>query len=203
MKTIVKNVTNYVILLSVLAILFGIVLIAYPGMSLVALGIAVAAYLIVHGIGLVILDIRAWRLYLPFDGMLQGILCVILGVLLAKDPGSIAAYIGIVMGLWIIVSSFGGIRFAYAIRWTGAPWVLMIIMSIIDILIGGVILYSPVLSSLSLTIGIGAVLIVHAVINIVYMIVIKKNVRDVEKMIMEKMSKSEQAQDIPYAETNE
>lgn len=203
MKTIVKNVTNYVILLSVLAILFGIVLIAYPGMSLVALGIAVAAYLIVHGIGLVILDIRAWRLYLPFDGMLQGILCVILGVLLAKDPGSIAAYIGIVMGLWIIVSSFGGIRFAYAIRWTGAPWVLMIIMSIIDILIGGVILYSPVLSSLSLTIGIGAVLIVHAVINIVYMIVIKKNVRDVEKMIVEKMSKSEQAQDIPYAETNE
>lgn len=203
MKTIVKNVTNYVILLSVLAILFGIVLIAYPGMSLVALGIAVAAYLIVHGIGLVILDIRAWRLYLPFDGMLQGILCVILGVLLAKDPGSIAAYIGIVMGLWIIVSSFGGIRFAYAIRWTGAPWVLMIIMSIIDILIGGVILYSPVLSSLSLTIGIGAVLIVHAVINIVYMIVIKKNVRDVEKMIVEKMSKSDQAQDIPYAETNE
>ena len=118
--------------------------------------------------------------------MLQGILSVILGILLAKDPGSIAVYIGVAMGIWIIVSSFEGIRFACALRWTGAPWVLMIIMSIVDIIIGALILYSPVLSSLSITVGIGVVLIVHAVVNIVYMFVIKKNAKDVEKMIVEK-----------------
>ena len=61
-----------------------------PGMSLVALGIAVAAYLIVHGILLIILDIKAWRLYIPFEGLLQGILCIVLGVLLAKNPESMA-----------------------------------------------------------------------------------------------------------------
>ncbi len=73
MKTIVKNITNSVILLSALAVLLGIVLVAYPGMSLVALGVAVAVYLIVQGIVLVILDIKAWRLYIPFEGMPKGI----------------------------------------------------------------------------------------------------------------------------------
>ena len=155
-------------------------------MSLVAIGYVVASYLILHGIVLIILDIKAWRLYIPFEGLLQGILCIILGVLLAKNPANIAVYIGIVMGLWIIVSSFAGIKLAFALRWTDAPWVLMIVMNIIDIVIGCLVLYSPILSSLSLTMGLGIILIVHSIINIIDMFVVKKNARDVEKLIFEK-----------------
>ena len=195
MKAIVKNITNSVIVLSILAVLLGIVLVAYPGISLVVLGIIVASYLIVLGVVLVIVDIKAWRYFIPFNGLLPGILSVILGVLLAKDPGSIAAYIGIVMGLWIIISSFGGIRFAAALRGTGAPWVFMIIMNVLDILIGGCILYSPVLSSVSLTMGIGIVLIVHSVINIINMIIVKKDVKDLEQILAQAMKIPADAQD--------
>ena len=186
MKSIIKNITTSVILLSILAILLGIALIAYPGISLVALGIAVAAYLIVHGITLIVLDIRAWRLYLPFNGLLPGIVCVILGVLLAKYPGDIAFYIGIAVGLWIIVSGIDGIRFSAALKGTGAPWVLMIIINIIDIIIGCLVIYSPILSSLSLTVGLGIVLIIHSIINIIDMIIVKKNVKEAEKLVVEK-----------------
>lgn len=186
MKTIVKTITNSVICTSLLAVLLGIVLVAYPGMTLFAIGVAIAAYLIVHGIALVILDIKAWRLYIPFEGLLQGILCIILGVLLAKNPASIADYFGIVMGLWIIVTSFGSIKAAAALRGTGAPWVLMIIINLIDIIIGGLVLYFPTLSSLAMTICIGIVLIVHSVISIIYMLVIRKNSRDLEMIIIEK-----------------
>ena len=195
MKAIVKNITNSVIVLSILAVLLGIVLVAYPGISLVVLGIMVASYLIVLGVTLIIVDIKAWRYFIPFNGLLPGILSVILGVLLAKDPGSIAAYIGIVMGLWIIISSFGGIRFAAALRGTGAPWVFMIIMNVLDILICGCILYSPVLSSVSLTMGIGIVLIVHSVINIINMIIVKKDVKDLEQILAQAMKIPADAQD--------
>ena len=195
MKAIVKNITNSVIVLSILAVLLGIVLVAYPGISLVVLGIMVASYLIVLGVTLIIVDIKAWRYFIPFNGLLPGILSVILGVLLAKDPGSIAAYIGIVMGLWIIISSFGGIRFAAALRGTGAPWVFMIIMNVLDILIGGCILYSPVLSSVSRTMGIGIVLIVHSVINIINMIIVKKDVKDLEQILAQAMKIPADAQD--------
>lgn len=196
MKTIVKNITNYVILVSLLAILLGVVLIAYPGMSLSILGIAVGIYLIVQGIALIALDIQAWRLFIPFEGLLLGILSVILGVLLLKSPESIATFVGIAVGIWIIVSSFNGIKLACALRGTGLPWVLMLIMNILDIVIGGFILYAPVPASLSLTIALGIVLIAHSVINIVDMIVVKKNARDVEKLIKEKFAEA-----APVAET--
>ncbi|MBR0365381.1 MAG: DUF308 domain-containing protein [Clostridia bacterium] len=186
MKSIIKEFTTSVIVLSILAILLGIVLIAYPGVSLVALGITVAAYLIVHGITLIILDIKARHLYIPFNGLLRGIVCVILGILLAKYPGDIAVYIGIAVGLWIIVSSIDGIRFAAALKGTGAPWVLMIIINVIDIIIGCLVIYSPILSSLSLTVCIGIILIVHSIINIIDMIIVKKNVREAEKLVVEK-----------------
>ena len=203
MKTIVKNITNSVIVLSILAILLGIVLVAYPGMSLVVLGIIVAAYLIVLGATLVIVDIKAWRYFIPFDGLLPGILSIILGVLLAKDPGSIASYIGIVMGVWIIVSSFGGIRIAAALRGTGAPWVLMIIIHIIDILIGGCVLYSPVLSSISLTMAIGIILIIHSIVNIISMIVMKKNAKDLEQFLAQAFKAPAFVQDAAFEDAAE
>ena len=187
MKDIFKNITNSVIVLSILAVLLGIVMVAYPGLSLVALGITIAAYLIVHGITLIILDIKAWKMYIPFDGMLQGILCVLTGVLLAMSPEYIAVYIGIFVGLWVIVSSFDGIRLASALRITDAPWVLMIIMNIIDIIIGCIIVFTPVLSSISMTVGLGVVIIIHSVINIVNMIMVKKNAKDTQKLIMKKV----------------
>lgn len=187
MKDILKTISNTVIILSGLGVLLGIVLAVYPDSSLAVLGIVIALYLIISGIALIVIDIKAWRLYIPFDGMLLGILNVVLGVLLMKSPDSIAVYIGVVMGVCIIFSGFGQIRTGAALRWTGAPWGSMVIMGIIDIIIGAMVLYSPVLSSMSLTIGVGIVLIIHSVINIVYMIMLKKYAREVEMLITEKI----------------
>ena len=92
------------------------------------------------------------------------------------------------MGVWIIVSAFSGIKAAFALRYTGAPWILMIVIDVIDILLGCVVLYSPVLSSLSLTMMLGVVLIAHSIFNIAYMLVVKKNEKDVEKLIVEKLN---------------
>lgn len=187
MKSIIKNFTNSVICLSFLAIVLGIVLMLYPGMSLTALSYVFAAYLVVQGVALIILDIKAWRLYIPFEGMLKGILSVFFGVLLVKNPGAFAIYIGIALGVWIVAFAFSGIKTAFALRYTGAPWLLMILINVFDILFGFVILYSPVRSALSLTMTLGVVLVVHAIVNIFYMFAMKKNAKDVEKLVMEKL----------------
>ena len=186
MKNIFKNFTNSIIVLSILALLLGIAMIACPGVSLIVFGVIVASYLLVSGITLIILDIKAWRLYIPFNGILPGILCVLIGVLLAMHPENITLYIGTFVGFWIIISSVNEIKLVSALKGTSAPWVLMIIMNIIDIIIGCLIIYSPVLSSISITVGLGLVLIIHAVINIVDMIMVKKNIKDMEKLIVVK-----------------
>lgn len=188
MKSIFNDIANSNIVLSIIAILLGIVMIAYPGMSMVALGVVAAAFLIVDGIVLIVLDIKASRMFIPFDGMLQGILSLILGILLAVNPTGMAVYIGISVGIWIIISAFGGIRIAVELRHTMAPWVLLIIMNIISIIIGVVVMVTPIIASQYITILMGVVLIVHAVVEIIDMIVVKKNIKEVDKLIIEKQN---------------
>lgn len=187
MKSMIKKFTNLGIIMSVLAVVCGVVLIAYPGDSLVAMGVVLAVYLIVHGVSLIIIDIKARSLFLPFNGLLRGIVYIVLGVLLAKNPDSIAVYLGVAIGMWIIMASINNIKFATILKGTGAPWVLMIIIDIIDIIIGALMMFTPVLTSLSATVYAGMVIIIHAVINFVNMILVKKNVKDFEKTLREKI----------------
>ncbi|MBO4898050.1 MAG: DUF308 domain-containing protein [Clostridia bacterium] len=187
MKTAFKNFTNSVIWLSILAIILGLIMLFYPGISLVSLGIVAGVYLIIHGITLIIMDIKAWRLYIPFEGMLLGILCVLLGILLVMYPAGIAIYIGTVIGLWIIISSFNYIKLAASLKGTDAPWVLIIILSIIDIIIGVIALFFPGEASVTVTMWIGIFIIVHAIISIVNMITAKKDAKALNKIIMEKI----------------
>ncbi len=188
MKNIFKNFTASVIWLSIMAILLGILMVAFPGAALIASGVTFAAYLIVHGLTLIILDIKAWSLYIPYDGMLRGILCVLLGILIVAFPETLAINIGVLVGMWIIISAIDGIRLASVLRGTDAPWVLMIIIDIIDVILGVLMLFSPVITALSTTVGLGIVLIVHSVISLVDMINLKKNVKETEKLIKEKIA---------------
>lgn len=74
MKEIFKKTTNSIIFSSIIAIIVGLVLIFYPSISLKTMGIIAAIYIIVYGIILIILDVKAYKYYIPFDGMLPGIL---------------------------------------------------------------------------------------------------------------------------------
>ncbi len=186
MKTVVKNFTNLVILLSVIAIILGVAFLVEPGISLITVGIMVGAYMILQGVVLVILDIKAWRLFIPFEGMLKGILSILLGVLLINNPESIATYIGIALGIYFIVYGFSGVKLAVSLRFTGTHWIAMLIISIVYIIFGCFTLYSPIFSAFSLTVTIGAVLIVYSIANIVYMFIIKRNAKAVETLIAEK-----------------
>ncbi len=188
MKQAIKNITVTGICMSILAIIVGIIMMFYPGESLVALGITLAIYLIIHGITLIVMDIRAWSLALPFNGFLRGIVYIILGIFLLKGPESIAVALGIALGVWVIMASIDNIKLALALRGTGAPSALMIIIDVIDIIIGVIMVLTPVLSSVYATIFAGAAMVVHSIINIVNMISVKKNIADVEKAISDSVA---------------
>lgn len=183
MKNIVKDITGSVIVLSILSILLGLVFVLWPDLSLAALGIIVGVCLIIYGLTLVILDIRARKLYLPFEGMLSGILAILLGLLLLIQPLELGVFLGIAVGLWIILSSVSDIKIAASLKGSDAPWLLLIIFGLLDFLLGVFVLLSPVLFSLSATVFIGVVLIVHSILRLVDMITVRRNVKKIEKLI--------------------
>ena len=200
MKEELKKYTLGLIILFIAAIIIGVFMVMYPDISLTTLGVIVALFMIFNGILLILIDIKMWSYSIPFDGLLQGILRIILGVLLFQNPDTLSVYIGIVLGIWIIISGFGSIKLAWALRKTEAPWVLMMILGILNILVGAAVLYSPVLASMAFTTSVGIVLIVHAIINIVYIIELRKNFKELEKTVNEKLEQLEE--EIETAEEN-
>lgn len=202
MKNILKGVSTYVIIMSVLALVLGILFVAYPFGSLVVLDIILGVYLVIQGIVMIILGIRALIKHLPVEGIIPGILSLILGVLFLENIGTWAALLGIVLGIWLIVHCISGIRLATDMRGTGAPWVLLIILNVIGIIAGAVVIFAPAGFSVAYTWVLGIVLIVNAIINIIDMIIVKKFAKvagdeldaELETVAQEAIAKEEAAQ---------
>ncbi|MBR2590056.1 MAG: DUF308 domain-containing protein [Clostridia bacterium] len=187
MKSLVKSITNCVIVVSVIALILGIVLMAYPIQSIETLGIILGVYWIINGITLIVLDIKALRRNLPFNGLLPGILGLILGILMmynqANVEGFMEAFVGIALGIWVISNGISNISRSLSLRRSGAPWGLLVAISIIDICLGVMILYSPVLGALAYTTVTGLFLVIDAIVMIIYMFIVKKNSKELEEVI--------------------
>ena len=183
MKEIFKRTTNSIIASAILSALVGIIMIIFPNMSIKTISMISAIYIILHGVILIVLDIKASRYYIPFDGMLPGILSIILGIILLVKPNILSTLFTIAIGVWIILSSINSLKMAIALRGEDVPWVLLLLFGIIDLIIGIIVVFNPFTASISLMIFIGIMLIVHSIIDIVDMVIIKRDAKKISKAI--------------------
>ena len=177
MKEIFKRTTNSIIFSSIIAIIVGLILIFYPSISLKTMGIIAAIYIIVYGIILIILDVKAYQYYIPFDGMLPGILSVVLGIILICKPSILSIVFAIAIGVWIILTSINSLKLSLALKDEDIPWILLLILGILDLIIGVIVVFNPFEASLTLSIFIGIMLIIHAIIDIIDMVIIKRDIK--------------------------
>lgn len=177
MKEAFKRVTVSMICSSIIAFILGLIMVIYPGLSMVTMGIIVGIYMIIHGVVLVAIDFKSNMNYSPFDGIVSGILFIILGILLIAMPGILSLALTLALGVWIILTSVSTIRLALVIKGKNSNWVLILLFGILDLVAGILILFNPFASSISITVLSGAIIMAHSVINIIDMIIIKKNIK--------------------------
>ena len=187
MRKIFNRTINSVICSSIIACIIGFVMAINPSMSIKTISVIASIYIIIHGIVLIFLDIKASRFFIPFDGFLPGILSVILGIFLIGKPDILSTIFTIIIGLWIIVSSINSIKISLAIKGENTPWLLLLLLGIIDIIAGMVVIFNPFEASISITIFAGIMVMVHSIITIIDMLVVKKNIKHFEKAITEKL----------------
>lgn len=187
MNDIFKRTTNSIILSSIIAFIIGLIMTIYPDISIKTFGMVAAIYIILHGIILVVLDIKANEYYIPFDGMLSGILSIVLGIVLIAKPNILSTILVLAIGVWIVSSSINSIKMSIALKHEDAPWILLLLCGIVDLIIGIIVLLNPFEASLSITVFIGIMLIIHAVINIIDMIIIKRDVKRISKAIEKRL----------------
>ena len=183
MKGIFKKTTNSIICSSIIACIIGLIMIINPNMSIKTIGIIISIYIILHGLALIVLDITSNSYYVPFDGILSGILSVVLGIVLLGNPNILSTIFTIAIGIWIALSSVNSIKMAMALRKEDSPWVLLLLLGIVDLIVGIIVVFNPFSASLSITVFAGIMIVIHSIISIVDMIVIKKDAKKISKAI--------------------
>ena len=154
-----------------------------PNASLQAMGIAFGVYMVIHGIALIVMDFMVHNLYIPFYGIATGILSIIAGLIIIAMPNALATVFTIALGIWIILSSVNIISIAITVRNGVKNWWMWLLLGAIDLICGGIILFNPFASSISIVMLGGIIIMVHSVICIVDMIMIRKDAKEVAKAL--------------------
>jgi uncharacterized membrane protein HdeD (DUF308 family) len=143
------------------AVLFGLLTVILPGITLVTLVLLFGAYALVDGIfnliGFFRVASHQWAL------LIEGVVGIIAGILTFAWPGITAVVLLYLIAFWAIFTGvfeiIAGIRLRKQIT---NEW-LLVVMGVLSLLFGLLILFAPVVGALAIVLWIGAYALVFGV----------------------------------------
>jgi uncharacterized membrane protein HdeD (DUF308 family) len=152
----------------VLAIIFGLVALFFPGITLVALGIYFAITILIGGIALTVGSVRVkessrhWYFLL-----LEGIIGILLGIIILARPELVATIFVTIIGIWAII-----IGLVFLFTWFKRslppfPNTFALIISILSLLVGLLIIINPFESTRIITILIGIYALIYGLFSVI------------------------------------
>jgi uncharacterized membrane protein HdeD (DUF308 family) len=173
------------VLFGLLAVVLGVVMLLWPGKSIVVAAGLFGVYLVVSGVALVVL-----ALSLPASGgsrflnFISGVASVILGILAFRHFGQ--GYAVLLLAIWIAVGFiFRGVSaVASAIsdpQFPGRGWAIF--FGIVSLIAGVVVLAYPFDSIVTLALVVGIWLIILGVMEIISGFGMRSDVKKVEKFV--------------------
>ena len=98
--------------------------------------------------------------------------------------------IPICLGIWFIAGGLFKLRFSAYLRDSNTFYsVLSVIANIITIICGVILLMNPIESVEIVTVSMGIILLVYSIVDLIDMIVIKKNVNGISRFIKDEVSR--------------
>ena len=173
-----------VVLFGVLAVILGVVMLMWPGPSIVVAAVLFGVYLVVSGIALVILAFS-----LPASGVsrflnfISGVASVILGILAFRHFGQ--GYAVLLLAIWIGIGFiFRGVAAVGSTvsepKFPGRGWAIF--FGLISIIAGVVVLAYPFDSIVTLALVVGIWLIILGVMEVISGFGMRSNVKKVQNI---------------------
>jgi uncharacterized membrane protein HdeD (DUF308 family) len=162
-----KSTSTSLILLGVLAIIVGIVALAWPGVTVYALVILFAVYAFIDA-GLQAMRAFSSRTAGPvFGHLLLGLVDLAAGVIALVWPGPTALVLVLVIGIWAVVSGFAELFAAFQSGETAGTRALFILGGLVSIAFGVVLFARPGVGAVTLALLFGLFSIIYGVSEIV------------------------------------
>src|SRR6201997_3432539 len=183
-SNLVRGISRAAILSGLLAVVLGVVMLAWPQPSIVAAAVLLGVYLVVSGVALVFLAFSlpasAGSRFLTF---ISGVASVALGILAFRHFGE--GYAILLLAIWVAVGFiFRGVSaVALAVsypRFPGRGW--SIFFGVISVLAGVVVLAYPFDSIVTLALVVGIWLIILGVTEVISAFGMRSDVKKVKNI---------------------
>lgn len=193
MKKKLNSFINSSIVLSILLIILGIFAICMPSITLRTFSIFISIYLIIHGIFLMAINMKSRMLYFPVDTLISGVLSLILGLLLLFYPNMLNIIIPIVVGVFIILHSINNLNLVINFRkgLSTGNFLATLLLTILELILGVLVLLNPWVSAMTMTVFVGTIMIIYSIINLMDMIIFKRNMNKIFKKFQQKIEEVE------------
>ena len=181
MEKRLKRMFNLSIIFSILLAILGVVMIIHPNVTLITMSKILAVYVIIRGIFKVILHFKEIDDYMPFDQLMPGIVCIVVGLILFTHLNYIETLVGILVGIWIVTESLNDINIGWKLRKTEAPWLITLILGIVSLIAGIILLVNPAESAEAVMVWSGIILLINSITSCIDKFIFKKYVKDIKK----------------------
>ena len=160
-------------------ILLGLVFVLAPGFMLGILRWGITILLLLTGAGMIARDMQTGRFFSIFSTSLMGIFLIIMGIVVALHPETLAI-VTIALGAYMIINSFMSLSVASNIKGTSAyAWALL--SNIIGLICGIIMIIHPGASSEAIIMLAGVILIIYGVSGLIDALIIKSKIDEVKK----------------------
>lgn len=169
MQEFIKKYSKNTLVISILLLILSIFLMLKPLSSINVIVRLFASIIAIDGIIHIVSYFKTPQelKILSFE-FLEGIVEIIGGGLTIFFPQWISAMFPIIIGMWIILSSV--IKFQLALNLKnveGSNWLMLLILSIITTILGVLIVFNPIISTITITAICGIILFATELINVI------------------------------------
>ena len=185
MEKLMKKFFRSSIITSIILLTLGLLLIFQSEATIVTISYVIGGVLVALGVLAVIKFIQGTNKEGKSElDIVYGIVTVILGVLIIKNPEAIASIIPLILGVAIIISSATKLQYAFELKANSNKlWKATMLVSIISTLCGVILLFNPFKGAVVFTKVVGLFIIIYAVLDTISTLTIKRNVKIIHNAI--------------------
>lgn len=185
MEKLMKKFFRSSIITSAVLLTLGLLLFFQSEATIVAISYIIGGILVALGVLAIIKFIQGTNKEGKNElEIVYGVVTVILGTLIIKNPEAIASIIPLILGVAIIISSATKLQYAFELKANSNKlWKATMLVSIISTLCGVILLFNPFKGAVVFTKVVGLFIIIYAVLDTISTLTIKRNVKIIHNAI--------------------
>lgn len=168
MEIYMKKYGKNSLIISILLLLLSLFLIFKPAESINFIMILIGCVIVLNGLVHTVSFFTSPNEFRAFSfELVQGIICIVLGILFIMNPTLISGFLPFIIGAWMIIESIIKFQLAFNVKEIeNSHWVIMLALSIITFVLGIFIIIYSAQTAQVLTMLCGIILFVSEIMNI-------------------------------------